>query len=404
MHRRAFLKSGGVALFGTGSVPAWLGRAVAGSVPRRKVLVVVFQRGAADALNMVVPHAEPAYYRYRPSIAVPRERVLDLDGQFGFHPMMAPLAPLFRERQLAVVHAVGSPDPTRSHFDAQDYMESGTPGRKSTPGGWLNRALAQQPDPSPLRAVSLGATVARTLRGDQGAVALGSIEGFALRDAEAARGFEARYAEAFDRPVQNAAKDMFAAARLIERVRQNPSPVPAGVAYPAAPLGRGLREIASLIKADLGLEAAFADIGGWDHHANEVGASIEEGLLAGRLREFSQSLVAFFQDLGDRMADTVLVTMTEFGRTARENGNRGTDHGHGGVMLVAGGGVRGGKVHGRWPGLEREQLFEQRDLAVTTDYREVLSNVLTAQGWASARTVFPGWKAGIPPAAALQLF
>ncbi len=385
MNRRAFLKGGAVAMFGAGAAPVWLARAAAGNTSggRRKVLVALFQRGAADGLNIVVPHGDPAYYALRPTIAVPKQEVIDLDGEFGLHPSLAPLKKLWDEKQLAVVHAVGSPDPTRSHFDAQDYMESGTPGLKSTPDGWLNRALTGRESASPVRAIGMGTVLPRALRGKNTAVAVASVPQFKVRDEKTATTFQQLYGA--DNALSGAARETFEAMRLLQSI---PKPEPAaGVSYPGNALGRNLQQIAQLIKADVGLEVAFADMGGWDTHVNEAQA------LPGLLTQFGGALAAFAQDMGDRMADIVVVTMSEFGRTAKENGSRGTDHGHANVMFAFGGGVQGGKVYGKWPGVAVEQLYERRDLAVTTDFRDVLGELVAGHlGVSAAAPAFPGYK------------
>jgi uncharacterized protein (DUF1501 family) len=360
--RRAFLKTSGLALFGAGAAPLWLRRAAGQSAARKKTLVAVFLRGAADGLNVVAPHGDKLYRKLRPALAL--EKPLDLDGYFGFHPALAPLLPLWEQKRLAVVHAAGSPDPTRSHFDAQDFMESGTPGLKSTRDGWLNRALAPGANAG-LRAVSATVNLPRTMRGAVPAVAVSRLEEFKADPA-----FARDYPGVFDvvKIVQSAARQ-----------------TPVASAYPSGPLGRSLGEIARLIKAGVGLEAAFAELGGWDHHVNEAPQ------LEAKLKELGAALAAFHADLADRMDDVTVVTMSEFGRTAAENGNGGTDHGHGGFMFVLGGGVAGGKVLGRWPGLDRDQLYEGRDLAVTTDFRDVLAPLLERQwGAPSIARAFPG--------------
>lgn len=400
-NRRVFLRNSALAMVGAGTAPQWLTRALYaanGPSPRKKILVALFQRGAADGLNIVVPHGEKAYYDLRPTIAIPRpgavsETAIDLDGYFGLHPALAPLKPLFDARHLAIVDAVGSPDPTRSHFDAQDYMESGTPGRKSTDSGWMNRALSTpEGKVSPVRAVALGATLPRTLAGSQPAVSLQSIGAFQVKDESAAMEFQKMYGASKDAAMQSTARETFEAMAMLQAIQKQPYTPAAGAVYPRAPLGDSLRQIAQLIKADVGMEMAFAEIGGWDHHVNEVAAKASEGQLASLLQTFGQSLAAFWTDMGDRMADVAVVTMSEFGRTAKENGNRGTDHGHANCMFAMGGGVRGGKVYGQWPGLAREQLYEGRDLAVTTDFRDVLGELVAQQaGGASMAGVFPGY-------------
>ena len=403
MNRRIFLRNAGLAMIGVGAAPVWLKRALyAADAPaaRKKILVAIFQRGAADGLNIVVPHAEKRYYEMRPAIAIPRpaagdkeNSAIDLDGFFGLHPALAPLETIYEAQHLAVVHAAGSPDPTRSHFDAQDYMESGTPGYKATSEGWLNRALPpEQGSISPVRAVAMGPTLPRAMRGRNSAVAIESLNAFQVRNDGASKVFEAMYAGSSDTALSGTGRETFDAVKLLRSIEKQPYHPAAE--YPRGQFGESLQQIARLIKSNVGVEVAFADIGGWDHHVNEVGQRPSQGQLAQKLAEFSQNLSAFWKDLGDRMADTVLVTMSEFGRTARENGNRGTDHGHANVMFVMGGDVRGGKVFGDWPGLAEEQLYQGRDLALTTDFRSVLGELVqTHLGNRALSNVFPGYNA-----------
>ncbi len=400
--RRFFLKSSAVAMFGAGTAPAWLSRAVYAAdspSPRKKVLVTIFQRGAVDGLNVVIPFGDPQYYALRPNIAIPRPDgtsggAIDLDGFFGLHPSLSPLKRIYDDRHLAVVEAVGSPDPTRSHFDAQDYMESGTPGRKATADGWLNRALPPlgTAKRSPVRAVSLGAALPRTLRGRNEAVAVNNLNEFQVRDAQSSATFESMYSGTLDKTLNGTGRETFEAVKMMQAL-QKQTYVPAHQAsYSRSRLGQSMQQIARLIKADAGLEVAFTDVGGWDTHVNEVGGKPTQGQLSNLLTDFGQNLGAFYADLGDRMADVTVVTMSEFGRTAKENGNRGTDHGHANVMLVMGGDVRGGKVYGDWPGLDREKLYEARDLDVTTDFRDVLGELVTRQlGNRNLDAVFPGY-------------
>ncbi len=398
--RRIFLRNSALAMFGMGSVPTWLSRATfANEIPaqRKKILIAIFQRGAVDGLNVVVPHAESAYYALRPSIAIPRPdgtagSAIDLDGHFGLHPALKPLKRLWDARQLAIVEAVGSPDPTRSHFDAQDYMESGTPGLKATADGWLNRALISEPKPSALRAVSLGPDLPRTLTGHNGALAVNSVGDFQVKDASASSLFETMYGTTADRVLNGTGRETFEAIKIMQAIQKTPY-VPANSAsYPNGRLGQSLLQIARLIKADVGLEVAFTDVGGWDTHVNEVGPQPHTGQLANLLHDFGEALAAFSQDMGDRMADITVVSMSEFGRTVKENGNRGTDHGHANCMFVLGGPVQGGRVYGDWPGLQREHLYEERDLNVTTDFRTVLSELVSKQmGNGKLGSVFPGF-------------
>jgi uncharacterized protein (DUF1501 family) len=397
--RRVFLKNGAMTVVGMAAVPEFLARAAmaAETVQTHKRLVVIFQRGAADGLNIVVPHGEAAYYTMRPTIAIPRRDVIDLDGFFGVHPEMSALKPLWDAKHLAIVHAAGSPDPTRSHFDAQDYMESGTPGQKGTEDGWLNRALvssAATAQSAPFRAVALGTALPRMLSGSAPALALGSVNDFGVapRNPQAqpmANTFESMYAGSVDAVLHGTAQETFDAVKMLKASDPAKYRPAAGVSYPKGRFADSLKQTAQLVKANLGVQVAFTDIGGWDHHVNE-GAS--EGQLGNLLKEFSGSLAAFWQDLGALAEDTVVVTMSEFGRTARENGTRGTDHGHANVMFVMGGAVRGGKVYGRWPGLANEQLYEQRDLALTTDFRQVMAEAVGKQlGNPKLDRIFPGF-------------
>lgn len=404
--RRVFLRNSALAVVGTTAVPGFLTRAAYGAVEpglRTKRLVVIFQRGAADGLNIVVPHGEQAYYAMRPSINIPRNQVLDLDGFFGLHPSLSPFLPLWQQGHLAIVHAAGSPDPTRSHFDAQDFMESGTPGIKATEDGWLNRTIHSLPLPdaqdqaqSEFRAVAMGPSLPRILTGPEPALAINNINDFGVggrnpNAAPIANTFEAMYAQSVDSVLHGTGQETFDAVKMLKSADpQKYKPAP-GADYPRGRFGDGLSQLAQLIKANLGVQIAFADIGGWDHHVNEGNT---QGQLANVLRDFSQSLAAFWIDLGDLAEDTIVVTMSEFGRTARENGNRGTDHGHANVMFVMGGPVKGGKVYGQWPGLDVSQLYQARDLALTTDFRTVLGEAVSRHlGNKDLAQVFPGFEA-----------
>ena len=409
MERRAFVKSGALALVTMGLSPSFLRRtAFAGQLvaaPKGKVLICLFQRGAADALNMVVPHGEKAYYALRPSIAIPRptgssrtlspDAAIDLDGFFGLHPSLAPFKPLYDRGMLAPVHAVGSPSATRSHFDAQDYMETGTPDVKGTRDGWLNRYLAvkgtcDECHATPFRAVSLTQQTPRILEGTNEVVAMNSLDEFTIRAAGSqAERLEALYRTGSADLVHGTGAEMFEAVKMMKAANPRKYLPRNGAEYPRSQFGQRLLQIAQLVKADVGLEIAFADVGGWDTHVNQGSTN---GQLAQRLDDFSKSIAALVTDLGDRMDDVVILTMSEFGRMARENGGRGTDHGHAGALFVIGGNVKGSKVHGRWPGLEREQLYEGRDLALTTDFRSVFSEVTSRHLGASAvQKIFPGF-------------
>jgi uncharacterized protein (DUF1501 family) len=394
ISRRAFIKSGGLGFLALGLPPSFLVRAAeAQQVGRGKAMVVVFQRGAMDGLNAVIPFKDRAYYSLRQSIAIAEpasgeSRALDLDGFYALHPALAPLKSVYDKGHLAIVHAAGSPDNTRSHFDAQDYMEIGTPGIKSTPDGWLNRYLNEKKkDQSPFRGVAVTAQLPRMLAGGAPALTLSSIEEFRLRNEAMAGSLQKLYANTADSLFRFSGQNLFAAMTDLKQVQAK---IPASSeSYPNGRLGAGLRQIARLIKAGVGLEIAFAEIEGWDTHVNQGGAT---GQMANRLKELADGLTAFYRDLGDRMDDVVLLTMSEFGRTARENGNRGTDHGHANVMFALGGSVRGGKVYGRWPGIAPELLYEGRDLNLTTDFRSVCGEVIARHlGQKDLNRIFPGF-------------
>jgi uncharacterized protein (DUF1501 family) len=417
LTRRIFLRGSAVAMVGMGQTPMWLARAAAAEGRKRKTLVAIFLRGAADGLNIVVPFGDPKYRELRPTLGLQAPRpgdnndgngpfgsVIDLDGKFGLNAGLRPLKALWDQKQLAIVEATGSPDPSRSHFDAQDYMESGTPGK--TGNGWLNRALVDGgSDSSPLRAVALSNRLPRTLRGEHEAIALGNVQEFKISDQDRMAILKNMYSSTTDAALRRTGTDAFEAMKMLQSMGNDAPLNPearavlgAGEGVPlrnnmpsydtGGQLGRNLRELARLIKSDAGVEAAFAEVDGWDHHQNE------NQQLPNLLNQFSNGIAAFCQDLGDRMEDVVIVTMSEFGRTAEENGNGGTDHGHGSLMMVLGGPVKGGKIYGEWPGLKKEQLFEGRDLAVTTDFRTVLSELVRGHlGQNDLSSVFPGFKA-----------
>jgi len=394
------MKGGALALVGTSSIPSFLTRSVLAEVTsaaaNEKKLVVLFQRGAADGLNIVVPYLEKNYYAMRPSIAIKQEQLLDLDGFFGLHPSMAALKPLYDQGHLAIVHAAGSPDTTRSHFDAQDYMESGTPGVKVTQDGWLNRALQAEKlsgKPSAFRAVALGTQVPRTLQGRLPAIAVNNLADFSVggrgpTTSPISNAFQAMYDESTDAVLHGTGQETFEAVRMLKAADPAHYQPAAGAVYPNTPFGNSLKQVAQLMKANLVVEAAFSDIGGWDTHQNQGNVN---GQLANRLREFSDTIAAFWKDMGTDAENLTLVTMSEFGRTARQNGTGGTDHGHANVMFVLGGGVKGGKVYGKWPGLANEELNEGRDLAVTTDFRRILGEAAyKTLGAKNLNAVFPG--------------
>ena len=401
--RRVFLKNGAFALVSLGFAPSFLARTAFASArsARSKLLISIFQRGAVDGLSAVVPCGEQDYYRGRPSIAIPRPRsddnaAIDLDGFFGINPRLAPLKPFWDRRQLAIVHACGSPDSTRSHFDAQDYMETATPGVKSTSDGWLNRYLQakQAETKSPFRAVAVAQQLPRMLQGTAPAIAVSQVERFGIRGGQASdmlsAAFEEAYGAASDKVLNGTGREAFDAIKLLKIADPSKYQPDNGADYPRSPFGQALKQIAQMTKANVGLEVAFAEVAGWDTHVNQGAA---QGQLAGRLDDFARGLAALAADLDDRMNDIVVLTMSEFGRAVNENGNRGTDHGHGNAMMVLGGPVRGGRVYGRWPGLSAGRLYDGRDLAVTTDFRDVFGEVVVKHlGLQDPTSVFPGYR------------
>ncbi|MBE2194241.1 MAG: DUF1501 domain-containing protein [Anaerolinea sp.] len=387
--RRGFLETlGAAAVTGVSRAlfPAWMPRlAFRADQAPGDVLVVIFQRGGMDGLNAVVPFGEgAAYYDKRPTIAIPEPGInrgaLDLNGFFGFHPALRPLHEVYQTGKVAVIHAVGSPDPTRSHFDAMEFMERGTPGSKNAPNGWLNRHLQTSAwqNSSPFRAVGMGTMLPSSLHGMIPALALNSITEFHLRGDErqaqiAAQALANLYT--IDAPsdlISVSARDTFTTIELLSKLNASEYQPANGAAYPDGEFGMGLRQVAQLIKAGVGLEVACVDIGGWDTHEDQGGV---DGQFGGLLENFGQGLAAFYADLGDAMTNVTLVTMSEFGRRADENASRGTDHGHGNCMLVMGGGVNGG-VHVEWPSLKPEAL-DEGDLAITIDYRDILADILS---------------------------
>jgi uncharacterized protein (DUF1501 family) len=391
--RRVFVKNGAFALVSLGFAPSFLARTAfaAGATGRSKRLIAIFQRGAVDGLSVIVPFGDKEYYRARPSIAIERpgaanDAAVDLDGFFGFNPRLRPLKQFWDARQLAIVHACGSPDNTRSHFDAQDYMETATPGVKSTPDGWLNRYLQVRrlEEATPFRAVSLTQQLPRVLQGTAPALAVNQLGQFGIRGGQGnemvAASFEAQFAGAADQVLNNTGREAFDAIRMLKGVNPAGYRPERGADYPRTAFGQALQQIAQLSKADVGLEA--------------------QGQLATRLDDFSRGLAALVTDLGDRMEDTVVLTMSEFGRAVSENGNRGTDHGHGNAMIAIGGGIQGGRVYGKWPGLAAGQRYEGRDLAVTTDFRDVFGEIVVRHlGVSDTRSIFPGYDvrpAGFP--------
>jgi uncharacterized protein (DUF1501 family) len=376
MRRRDFLKAAGIAISPIG-VEAWAATGDGGS-PKR--LIVILLRGAVDGLNVVVPHAEDAYYRERPSIAIAppgkANGALVLDKQFGLHPALAPLLPLWAERRLAFVHAAGSPDPTRSHFDAQLFLENGTPGQSYTRDGWMNRLLLALPGPrSPTDAVTLSPTVPRILSGKAPVASL-PLGPLAARPElidrpEVSNAFDELYSgngalgESY-RQGRAARAELIGALAAERQIADNGAPPPAG--FP----GQATR-LAHLFRLDPRIRLAVIGLGGWDTHVNQ---GDYKGQLANRLRPLGAGLAALARGLGEAWRDTIVIVLSEFGRTFRENGNGGTDHGHGNVIWVLGGPVSGGRVYGDWPGLTPAQLYQRRDVAVTTDFRTAIAVIL----------------------------
>ena len=404
--RRFFLKSSGVAMASFAAAPSFLKRTAlaqtGGAIGKdHPIVIAIFQRGAMDGISAVIPFGDNNYYSVRPQIAVPQPKngnadgAIDLDGYFGLHPSLSAFKPIYDEGHLAIIHAVGSPDNTRSHFDAQDYMEAATPGNKGTPDGWLNRYMQAKKDAkaTPFRAVSFTANLPRTLLGKAPALALTNISDFGVRagqgNGQVAKGFEELYSQGLNDSLHGTGKEAFEAVKMLKKANPAQYTAANGANYPRSPFGQSLLQIAQLIKSDLGVEVAFTDVGGWDTHANQ-GSS--RGQLANRLQDFSQGIAALYKDLGDRMRNVVILTMTEFGRTIKQNGSGGTDHGHASVAFALGGPVKGGKVFGKWPGLAGEQLYEGRDLALTTDFRDVFSEVAARHlGAANLGSIFPGF-------------
>lgn len=399
LSRRNFLWS-----LAAPALPSWAPRmafAPPGVAPQGDVLVCVFQRGGADGLNTVIPHGDADYYRRRPTLAIPEpesgneQTGIDLDGFFGLHPALRPLKDAWDDKGLAVIHAVGSPDPTHSHFDAMDYMERGTPGEKQIPTGWIGRHLQTAPwqNDSPFRAVGMGGVMQASLRGTVPVATLQSIADFHLAGrigdlAPVRQTLASLYGLAGS--LDDEAAETFDALDLLAGLEANDYTPEGGAEYPETEFGMALKQTAQLIKAEIGLEAACIDIGGWDTHANE-GAL--EGVLPRLLGELGAGLAALYHDLGERRKRATIVTMSEFGRRAYENGSGGTDHGHGNVMFVMGGNVNGGAVYGEWPGLAESRLSGPGDLEIATDFRDVLGEIVQKRlaNPDNLATIFPGY-------------
>ncbi len=383
MNRRQFIIHSG--LFSAASLISigtngWAARSIAATNPAPQRLIVVFLRGAVDGLSVVVPYREETYYPERPRIAIPQpgqpNGALDLDGRFGLHPALAPLLPLWQQRSLAFVHACGSNDSTRSHFDAQDYLESGTPGVKQTADGWMNRLLGLMSDKNPIQAVNVGSTTPRIFSGKMAVASLAAGRSaknrLQLDRPQVASAFDRLYGN--DDPLGRTYHEgRVARTELLKdlatemQMANNGAPLPNGFAGDAQRLAR-------LMARDPRIQLSFLAVGGWDTHVNQGGS---QGQLARNLGQLANGLVALQQGLGAAYQHTTIVVMSEFGRTVKENGNGGTDHGHGNVMWLLGDGIKGGKVYGKWPSLAPAQRYQGRDLAITTDFRDVLGTVIT---------------------------
>ena len=398
MLRRHLLKAAGLALVGIGS-SSWTAAADGG--PKR--LIVILLRGAVDGLNVVVPYSETAYYEARPTIAIAKpgkpNGALALDTRFGLHPALASLMPLWAERSLAFIHAAGSPDPTRSHFDAQLYLEHGTPGQSTTRDGWMNRLLLALPGPrGPTEALAIGPVVPQILAGKAPVATLSlgpdGAQPLPLDQPQVSSAFDRLYASNDSlgksyREGRIARTQLIGALKTERQIADNGAPPPVGFPRQAA-------RLAGLIRRDASIRLAVVGLGGWDTHVNQGN---DKGQLANRLRPLGEGLATFAKGSGEAGRDTVILVMSEFGRTVRENGNAGTDHGHGNVIWVLGGPVKGGRVYGEWPGLAADRLYQKRDLAVTTDFRTALAVILERHMRLTDRqldAVIPG----APPAAA----
>jgi uncharacterized protein (DUF1501 family) len=409
--RRGFIKAGGLALFGIGfgGIPAFVAEAAASVKQqslymKKKVLVCIFQRGAMDGLMAVTPFEDQYLKEARPTLFMSAAKdskttsLIDLDGRFGLHPAMSAFEPLFREKRLAVVHGIGSPNNSRSHFDAQDYMESGTPFSKGTPSGWLNRAVGLLGhDATPFQAVSLTSSMPRSFYGDNATVSINNLQDFAIQIKGnqaganmAAKSFEDLYDQTSSGLLKDTGKESFDAVKMLQKTNVKNYVPSNNVVYPNTALGNSLKQIAQLIKMDVGIEIAFAESGGWDTHFNQ---GTDTGVFARNVTDLSNSITAFWTDISAKQDDVTLMTMTEFGRTVKQNGTGGTDHGRASCNFILGNDVNGGIVHGNIKPLAIDNLEDGRDLAVSTDFRSVFSEVADRHLKISNDTVlFPDWK------------
>lgn len=404
------MKSGALAFLGLGmsNMPAFLTRAIAGSftpAQKKKVLICIFQRGAMDGLMAVSPFTDPELLAARPTLFMSAAKtgnnnpLIDLDGRFGLHPSFGAFGKLFEEKELAILHGVGSPNNSRSHFDAQDFMETGTPFDKSNLTGWLNRAAGLLPvKGSAFRAVSCTNTLPRSLYGVEPALAISNLNDFNVRERKtkgnngtAARSFEDLYDHTTAGLLQEKGKETFDAIKMLDGLSKEPYKPSNGAIYPVSPLGNALMQLARLIKMEVGLEIGFAESTGWDTHYNQGTAN---GIFAKNAADLSNAIAAFWNDMGaDYQEKVTVMTMTEFGRTVHQNGSGGTDHGRASCSFVLGKNVNGGRIYGQVPLLSVANLEDQRDLPVTTDYRALFAEVAEAQlGNLKENILFPGWK------------
>ncbi|WP_179414876.1 DUF1501 domain-containing protein [Mucilaginibacter sp. E4BP6] len=414
VSRRGFLKSGGLALMGIGlmgGIPGFLAEAVAREqiikpYGKRKVMVCIFQRGAMDGLMAVTPFTDTYLQQARPTLfmsaaksSTPGNPLIDLDGHYGLHPSMKAFEPIFREKRLAIVHGIGSPNNTRSHFDAQDYMESGTPFDKGTNSGWLNRAvgLLGHDTLTPFSAVSLTSAMPRSFYGDNPALAISNLQDFGIQMRGnavgtdlASRSFEELYGQSSAGLLQNTGRESFEAIKMLQKNDVRNYKPANNVVYPNSALGNALKQIAQLIKMDVGLEVAFTESNGWDTHFNQ---GTENGIFARNVADLSNSIMAFWNDLDAYQDEVTVMTMTEFGRTVHQNGTGGTDHGRASCNFILGNTVNGGLIHGQVQPMSTDNLEDGRDLPVTTDFRSVFSEVADKQLKVNNdRILFPDWK------------
>ncbi len=397
MKRRKFLER---VAFATGGMlipvgrQSWVAKGT-NQVANPQRLVVIFLRGGIDGLNVVVPHQETDYYNLRPSIAIPYPGepagVIDLDGFFGLHPTLSALIPLWNKKNLAFIYNSGLNDGTRSHFEAQDYMESGTPGIKSTPDGWMNRLLASLPVDRPTQALNVGVTTPKILQGKMPVANLrpgkDSLHRLPVDQPLMSRAFARLYGN--DSDIAQAYHQGIEARAIIMEELQQEMISASRNANSVNGFVDDAKEVGKLMYGDARTQLAFMNIGGWDSHVGQ------NNILQRSLPHLGRGLVALIQELNHVYANTAIIVVSEFGRTVRENGNQGTDHGHGNVMWLLGEGIRGGQIYGQWEGLGNSVLYEDRDLPVTTDFREVISSILVNHLSISQRTlgyIFPGYQ------------